>query len=92
MKGICQSVSTKLSAVFSAGSGTNVTLEEAEYVAGENISIWVYGENQSVVVRDNEISVGCVLNVRSVSNGSASSFPIASNATIRNAKEVVIVE
>lgn len=92
MKDICHSVSTKISAVFSAGPGTNTTLDLPEAVAGNDVTVWVYGENQSVIVRDNETSVGCALNMQSVSNGTANSFEVSGNATLTNSNGVVLVE
>lgn len=92
MKSICHSASSKISAVFSAGSGTYTTLDLPEAVAGRDIEVFVYGASNSMVVRDGEISVGCALNIRSVSDGESSSFEIAKNASMKNVKGVVLVE
>jgi uncharacterized protein (UPF0333 family) len=91
MKSICQSVSSKISAVFSAGSGTSTTIRLPAYVSGENISVWVYGNNANVIVADGERSVGCALNIKSVSNGTSISFQVAQNATITNSEGVVLI-
>jgi uncharacterized protein (UPF0333 family) len=91
MRSICQSLSSKTSAVFSAGSGTSTTLNQPGFVSGKNISVWVYGDNANVIVRDDERSVGCPLNIKSVSNGTSSSFQVAQNATITNSEGVVFI-
>jgi len=91
MEGICNSVSSRISAVFASGDGTNSSLDLQEAVLGKNISVWVYGSNGSVTVRDDETDVGCPLSAQSVSNGSSSSFEVAKNATLRNSKGVVLV-
>jgi len=91
MKDICESVSSRISAVFASGSGTNSTLSVQEAIAGKNITVWAFTNTGKVTVQDDELSVGCPLTTNSVSNGTASSFEIKKNATISNSNGVVYI-
>ena len=91
MKSICESVSSRISAVFATGSGTNSTISIQDAIAGKNISVWAFANTGKVTVQDDEMSVGCPLTTNSISNGIASSFEIKKNATIRNSNGVVFI-
>ena len=69
MQSICQSISSRIAFVDSANNGTSTTLDLPNYIMGENISVWAFADSSGIVVRDSERSVGCALNVKSVTNG-----------------------
>jgi hypothetical protein len=91
MESICQHVSSKIAFVYSGENGTQTTLDIPNHVIGKNISIFAFADSSNIIVRDSERSVGCNLNVGSITNGSASSFEISKNATIANNDGVVVI-
>jgi uncharacterized protein (UPF0333 family) len=92
LKGICRSASSKISAIFSAGPGSKTSVEFPPAVMGENISVWMYGENRTIVVSGNENAVGCSLNLNKITNGSSTDFEIPKNSTLENVGGVVFVQ
>jgi hypothetical protein len=91
MKGICRSLSSKVSAIHSAGPGTKISIQYPEAVYGENISLWMYGDNRTIIVRDNDSAVGCSININKVTNGSSASFEIPKNISLENKEGVVVI-
>jgi hypothetical protein len=91
MGSYCLDVSSKIAFVYSGNNGTSTELDVPGFLMGKNISIWAFSDSSNIIVRDTERSVGCNLNVKSVTNGTDGSFEIAKNATILNAGGVIII-
>jgi hypothetical protein len=89
MNGICRSVSSKISAVFSAGDGTSAYAKFPQAVSGQNISIWAFGQKRTIIVRDKDSFVACPTNINMVTDGNGSDFEIPKNATLKNVGGVV---
>jgi len=91
MKGICRSVSSGISAIYSSGPGTHATMELPGFVAGQNISVWAFGEDRRIIVRDSQGSVACPINVNKMTDGVNSDFEVPKNATLENVEGVVFI-
>jgi hypothetical protein len=92
MKEICVELNNKISAVFANGDGASAHLDFPGFILGNEISISVSGSDGTIGVSDGINVIGCPLSMQSVSNGTSSTFTLASNATIRNSFGVILVE
>jgi len=88
---ICHEIAMQISAIVSAGSGTQAALHRPQALAGQNYTVLVAPENHSVVVEFGRQTASCMLATTNVSNGTHSSFYISQDTLIRNEDGGVVV-
>ncbi|MCX6773238.1 MAG: hypothetical protein NTV88_05750 [Candidatus Micrarchaeota archaeon] len=88
---VCQAVASRISAVAAGGDGTASIFSLPLVAGGTNYTIFISGKNRTVSVSHQGGGTGCLFSTSNISNGSASSFYIASDTPIRNVQGGVLV-
>ena len=79
---ICHEVAMQISAVVSAGSGTQAALLRP--VSSSNYTIRISAGSRAAVVSLGSQTTTCLLATSNVSNGTSTAFYISNDTTIRN--------
>ena len=86
---ICHEFAMQISAVVSAGSGTQASLLRP--MAAKNYTAYISGSDRVAVVVLGDQTASCLLATSNVSNGTSSMFYISEDTTIRNIDGGVVI-
>jgi hypothetical protein len=88
---VCHETAMQISAVVSAGSGTEAAFLRPQIVAARNYTLRVSGSDRSASVEIGGKTAFCRLATSNISNGTHASFYINQDTTIRNVGGGVVI-